>query len=412
MVSACNFLTMILLARYFGIEEFGRFTLAWMAVLISVSLHGTLVIAPMMSIGPKQRADDRPAYFAVLTLQHVYFVTIAFVLILGGTLAFDSLFPSWRAGQLALPLACAALAYNTQEFLRYYFFSKGRVTRAFTTDAIRYPGQLAAFVILAQFAELDVRTGLWIMFAAAATGLAPCIRHFERLRWDRDIARATIVRHWNFSRWLISGTIMNLANAHVFFVVAGALLGASAVGAINATRALLGVTRVVFFGLGNIMPTRAAQHFHEAGVAALTRYLGRVTILLGVLTGSIVIAAAAAPEYWLRLAFGSEYAGFGYLVQWWAVAHLLFAFNMPLRAGLLAIEHTKVIFIASLLSASFGLAFAYGLVTQFDAIGVIAGFIVTTVIHNSTLAISLFRRLNNVHGVTSKAVSGGDKLCH
>ncbi len=196
---------------------------------------------------------------------------------------------------------------------------------------------------------------------------------------------------------------MNLASEHVFFVVAGAFLGASAVGALNATRALLRVTHVVFFGLGHIAPTRAAQHFHEAGVAALTRYLGRVTILLVILTGGIVITAAAAPEFWLRLTFGPEYAGFGYLVQWWAVAHLLFAFNMPLRAGLLAIEHTKAIFIASLLSASFGLAFAYGLVTQIGAIGVIAGFIVTTVIRNSTLAISLFRQLNDVRGVTSKA---------
>ena len=94
MVSACNFLTMILLARYLGIEEFGRFTLAWMAVLISINLHKTPVISPMMSIGPKQRADDRPAYFAALPLQHVSIVTIAFFLILGGTLAFDSLFPS------------------------------------------------------------------------------------------------------------------------------------------------------------------------------------------------------------------------------------------------------------------------------------------------------------------------------
>ena len=114
---------------------------------------------------------------------------------------------------------------------------------------------------------------------------------------------------------------MNLASKHVFFAVAGALLGASEVGAINATRALLGVTRVVSFGLGNIVPTRAAHHFHEAGVAALTRYLG--------------------------------------------------------------------------------LAFAYGLVTQFAAIGVVAGFIVTTVIRNSTLAISLFRQLNDVRGAMS-----------
>ena len=402
MVSACNFLTTVLLARYLGIEEFGRFTLAWMVVLISVSLHGTLVNSPMVSIGPKQRADDRPAYFGALIFQHVSFVTIAFVLILGGALASDLLFPSWYAGQFALPLACAALAYNTQEFLRRYFFSKGHVIRAFTTDAIRYLGQLAAIVTLAQLTELDVRTGLWIMFATAATGLAPFVPHFERLRWDRSIARTTILRHWNFSKWLTLGAIVNWGSGNILFIVAGTLLGASAVGALNATRTLLGVTHVVIFGLENIVPPRAAHRFHVAGVAALTLYLGRVTALVVVMTASIALVAATVPEFWLRLAFGSEYTGFGYLVQWWAVTYLLFALSMPLRVGLFAIERTKAIFIASLLSTSFGVAGAYGLVTQFELIGVVAGFLVMNLIRNSTLAISLFRQLNDLRSAMSK----------
>ena len=61
MVSGVNFLTAILLARYLGIEEFGRFTLAWMAVLIAYSIQYAMIIAPMMSIGPKQSAAERPA---------------------------------------------------------------------------------------------------------------------------------------------------------------------------------------------------------------------------------------------------------------------------------------------------------------------------------------------------------------
>ena len=54
MVSGVNFLTGIVLARYLGIEEFGRFTLAWMAVLLVNSLQSGLIVQPMMSIGPKQ----------------------------------------------------------------------------------------------------------------------------------------------------------------------------------------------------------------------------------------------------------------------------------------------------------------------------------------------------------------------
>ncbi len=402
MVSACNFLTMVILARYLGIHDFGRFTLAWMVVLMSVALHTALVISPMVSIGPKQHPDHRPAYFGTLVSLHVLFVVIVFVLILSGAWASDSIFPSWKAGQIAVPLACAAIAYNAQEFLRRYFLSVGRVTHAFTTDAIRYLGQLGAFVALAQFTDLDLRIALWVVFASAATGLATCVRHFERLQWDRDVLRASIVRNWKFSKWLIVSIIINTASGNILFIIAGALLGPSAVGALNATRTLLGVTRIVRFGLDNIVPARAAQRFHEAGVASLTQYLGKVTTLVVILTGGVAFVVVVAPEFWLRVVFGSEYTGFGHLVHWWAVGSLIMALNTPLRAGLLAIERTKAIFVASILSTLFVCASAYGLVTQFQMIGVVAGFLARGLLLNSTLAILFFRRLRHLRDATSK----------
>src|SRR3989339_512327 len=66
MVSGVNFLTGILLARYLGLEEYGRFTLAWMAVLLCNSFQQAGIIAPMMSIGPKQKKEDGPSYYGTL----------------------------------------------------------------------------------------------------------------------------------------------------------------------------------------------------------------------------------------------------------------------------------------------------------------------------------------------------------
>ncbi len=61
MVSGVNFLTGILLARYLGVEEFGRFTLAWMAVLFVNGIQHAAINSPMMSIGPKQPEAEAPA---------------------------------------------------------------------------------------------------------------------------------------------------------------------------------------------------------------------------------------------------------------------------------------------------------------------------------------------------------------
>jgi len=389
MVSVCNFLTLIVLARYLGLADFGRYALAWSVILFSSSLHGTVVVAPMTSIAPKQRAEDQAAYYGAVVMQHAVVAAFGFVLIAGGALIVDKIFPSWQSAQLALPLACTFLAESTHVLLRRYFFTTGHIARAFTTDAIRYVGQLLALIVFVQFAKLDVRAALWIMFAAAAIGVALCVWQIERLRWDRAILRATTVRHWHFSKWLTLGAIMSWTSGNAFIVAAGALLGVSAVGGVRATQTLLGPVHVVLLGLENIAPIRAARAYHEAGVPALTRYLGRVAIFLGVATAGIGIVAAVAPGFWLNLAFGPEYAGFGYLMQWWAVIYLIMALNMPLRTGLSAIEKTRGIFVASLLTSVFAFVFAYGLVSRFEMLGIVGGSVIMGLIRSGILALSL-----------------------
>jgi len=70
LVSAANFLTNILLARAFGVRDYGVFALAWIAVLFANSLQYALIVTPMMSVGPKQEPDERPAYYGSVLVHH------------------------------------------------------------------------------------------------------------------------------------------------------------------------------------------------------------------------------------------------------------------------------------------------------------------------------------------------------
>src|ERR1700720_637104 len=70
LASGSNFLTGILLARAFGLFEYGRFTLAWMFVEFIGSLQAAAIIQPMLNIGSKQSEADRDLYYdAVLAQQ-------------------------------------------------------------------------------------------------------------------------------------------------------------------------------------------------------------------------------------------------------------------------------------------------------------------------------------------------------
>src|ERR1019366_7322821 len=104
-VSATNFLTGVMLARFMGLSEFGVFTLAWMSVAFANSIQNSLIIAPMMSVGPKQEEGDRPFYFGAVVFQELLFVCFYLVLVFAVLSILGNRFRHSELRQLTAPLA-------------------------------------------------------------------------------------------------------------------------------------------------------------------------------------------------------------------------------------------------------------------------------------------------------------------
>ncbi len=146
-----NFLSTLLLARFLGIEEFGRFTLAWMVVLFANSLQNAAIIQPMLSIGPKHAEAEAPAYYGAVIVQQAVVAAFAFGAVLIGAQASALALPDWGIGGLGVPLAVAMLAGQAQDFLRRYLFVRGRTVAAVVNDGIRYLGQLILLYVVAGY---------------------------------------------------------------------------------------------------------------------------------------------------------------------------------------------------------------------------------------------------------------------
>ncbi|MCZ6863198.1 MAG: hypothetical protein O7I42_23530 [Alphaproteobacteria bacterium] len=396
MVSGVNFLTGILLARYLGIEAFGQFMLAWMLVLLVNSLQHATIIAPMMSIGPKQPAAELPAYYGAIIVQQVVFSLCGFVVLFAVIEASPLVFPDWGLGGLGLPLACAAVAFQCQDFLRRYLFTRGRAAQAFVNDGVRYLGQLAilTWLFLAFPDRRESESALWVIAGTAAATAFYGVFLVERVVWAPVMFGAIAARHWRFSRWLAGSAVMQWITANLFLLAAGALLGTAAVGALRAAQTLLGPCNILFQGLENVVPARAAWHFQHGGKTALVGYMKKVGLVFGLVTVGIAGVAATAPDFWLGLAYGDEYAGYGYLVRWYAVMYVVALTTLPLRAGLRAIEHTQAIFSANLWMTLFSILFTYPLIIHFYLPGVVIGRLLIYAILITTLLHCLRKRLS------------------
>src|ERR1035441_771138 len=159
-VSATNFLTSVMLLRFMGLREFGVFILAWMSVQFVASMQTALIIAPMMSIGPKQEEKDRLYYFGAVVFQELALVACCIVLVFVALKLSGSFFPHKNLQQLALPLAVSAFAYLMQDFLRRYFFSTRQSRRALADDALSYLSQLPMIFLLHSYGHLNSANAL------------------------------------------------------------------------------------------------------------------------------------------------------------------------------------------------------------------------------------------------------------
>ncbi len=391
MLSGVNFLSGVLLARALGLSEFGVFSLAWLFAGGFSGLQNSLIAAPMMSIGPRQTVEQAPSYFAAVFLQQIGFASATVIVTFSGALLLSRIYPSWEIGDLILPFVAVTFAYQCQDFMRRYFFVRGRVWSAIEIDAISYLGQLAVLGWLFAVDGLSPAVALWVI--AATSGVAAIVGSFQLgpLKWRQTEFRAVLKRHWRSARWLGGATLIGLGAGMLFPIVAGAMLGTAAVGALRAAQNMMGFAQAFFFALENIVPRRAAFHYHHGGLGALKRYLVRIALFGGTATIGVTLFFAMAPSFWLRLIFGEEFAGYGYLVQWYAVLYVLMFFSVPLNAGLRTLEETKAIFVSVCAGAIVAVSLAYPMVAAFGVSGVVFGQLIASTATKIVLIVGLFR---------------------
>lgn len=393
-ISGVNFLSTVLLARFLGIEEFGRFTLAWMVVLFANSLQSAAIIQPMLSIGPKQPEGDARAYYGAVLVQQGVAAGIAFTVVLVGAEASAVAQPSWGIGNLAVPLAVTLLAGQVQDFLRRYFFVRGRTATAVVSDGIRYLSQLILLYVVANIfsSGLTVPMALWIMAAAATLGTVPAAGCYDELTWGTEVLQQTITRHWNMSKWLLPSALMHWTTAQAFIIMAGGVLGAATVGMLRAAMAVVGIVHIVYLGMENFAPIHAAQVFHRQGSRALRRYLKGLTWKAGSAVLLLLLIINLNATSITRLMFGTDYTELGPFLLAFSMIYFVALLNVILGVWALAIESTRVVFVSLAAMTAVTLVAAYPFVVFAGVAGALSGAFLIEFTRGGILFTALSRR--------------------
>lgn len=393
-VSGANFLTSMVLARGLTLSEFGRYSLLWMAVLFGANIQMSLIIAPMMSIGPIQRRLSEKSYLgSILTFQLVFALGLTTLLAVTlGVLrvAGNSIDSSW-----IIPILATNIAFQLQDFVRRTFFYQNRLFAAVSNDCISYIGQLAVIGIFMRLHMLSVKNILWINALTSLVAILVAAPMMPLPIFRAKVLWATLKRNWQSARYLLAATIMQWTSGNFFVLIAPLFMGVSAVGAMRACQSIMNTTNIWMQGLENSLPSEASRIMIKAGAPGLKRYIVRALALLGGLTGLIVLIINLAPEFWLKLIYGPHLKGYGFVLRAYGVISLLTVLTLPLRAGLRSMEKTKPIFVGYIVTTIYSALSAPLLGKLFGLTGILLGIVGTQILLIPILLISLRKNLSS-----------------
>lgn len=369
LVSASNFLAVVLLARALEPSAFGLFLLGYTALLFVNQLQNSLITRPHNVLAAALEGGEYASFTTAAAIAQAVFSVGVLLVALGCALVAAA-----AQGDMALllfALGPAAFAWQMQEFLRQVMYTKGLVGRAFVCDLISYGGQALLVALLFASGKLS---GTGVLFALAGSSLlaamAGCwqVRNaFGRPDWE------ALTATWRFGRWLLGDGVGSWLSSNLYPLLTAAIVGVSGVAVLKAAQNLLAPGQVVMNAFMAYAVPRAARAEAYQGRKQMKRFVMRTATSAGLLL--VVywcgISALAGPA--LSLLYGETYAGYGALVGLMGLAYFAFYVTIAQSVALLAMERTSAIFagrlVAIVLTFSAGLVLVWWFGTYGAAIG-------------------------------------------
>jgi O-antigen/teichoic acid export membrane protein len=403
LVSASNFVTGIILVRGLGLVEFGKFTVAYVVLLLANSVQLSFISSPMITLGSLcPEATDRLRFVRGMYGVQLLFGAIASPAAVAGVAIYFIVDRTGVSPGFLLPFAAAVGLYLMQDWLRRYFFTVSKPSAAVWNDAISYVGQVIALAILWATRRLNIETAFWAIAITSGLAFAFGAAH-DRLRCNRAEMRDA----WRRARGI--SVELGISNQLQWLVYQGAMLigasvaGPQAAGGVRATQNVIGPVNIAFQAMENIVPIRAAEEMRRGGIQGAAGFLFRFG-LAGFLALLVLFAAASlVSARFLAFFYGHElrlYAGvlnlqMVYFLLAWPIRQLTFLFR--------TIESTRPILFASIVAAIISISLVYPMVRGYGALGIVMAAVAGQVCNLLYLVVAWMRVGSTARGKIATA---------
>lgn len=278
--SGANFVTQVLLARWLGPEKYGAFAISFSIYLVISGLHNSLILEPMLVLGPTSYVHCLSQYVSDLIRMHLLvtgflgFATILTALMLVHDQALKQVL---IAAGLALPLNLLIWLVRRIFYLRTAPVSALRVSAVYAVAVIAGIGLLRIVDSLSAVSAwfvLGLAAGIGGLTYRILTSGKPTIEEKEYS------LLAVFIKHWRFGRWIIASTLFTSGANQLQVILVGTIIGLEAAGVLRAMLSLVPPLTQVFIATGLLLVPLMARDYANGDWQALRRKTMITVIIL------------------------------------------------------------------------------------------------------------------------------------
>jgi len=375
-LSAGNFATNLVCARYLTLHDFGCFALLFDIMLLLNGFTAAAVCYPLSVKGAGIRTAAIRRYItASLAL------TATCLIPLGGLLLVVT---AMITHHLAIG-ACAATAmigWQLQETSRRGLLAQFRFFEAIWGDAIGYPFQAIIMLGLGVMHRLTLETAFLSMGVTSLSGFL--------LQWIQigivSVRISSIFRigvgFWRSGRWMVLSNLASIPTVQAISWVLAIFSGITVVAEYQAIVNLVRVANPVISGISNVIVPSAAHARRESGILDAWRGAVRHAMQGAALLMPYFLILLIAPHHVLSVIYGhaSPYVNDGGALRLYVAANIIFYFAQMLLTFLAAVEQTRAVFWAQCWSTAATILISLPLTAYFGLYGVIGGVAISIVV--------------------------------
>lgn len=377
LISGCNFLTSILLARWLTADEYGAFALAFSIFLLLTVLYQALVLEPMSVYGGAMAIERHGSYLKALFRIHAG-LSIMVVVLLGvsatitARLHMGTLKSAFVGLILAAPLVLLlGLARRT-----YYI-------RLSPGPAVLGAG-IYSVVVIAGLALLRTRLTAFLGFALMGVGalvssLFLLFRLGSYVNWKSPGAalRETWRDHWHYGRWAMLSAVFGWAPAYACYPLITWLRGTAGAAQLKALMNISAPVIQTFMALSVlILPYAASSQEQGKDILAICRNIALVFLAAGIAYWTVMMSLKGVA---FRVMYGGKYQESMQLLPLFVIESLVWCISCAPTIVLRAMRSPKWVCAANFVATVAFVAVGVPATRALGVSGVMLGIIVADV---------------------------------